>query len=275
MQATAIAEDVAEVVARFADPTLGLLASEDELRAWVAEGAALDPPLSPEASIRRMVPVKHGGLVTNVALKHQGRGLDLDDLISEGTLGLIWSARKYELHTMYGSPPRPVKFGTYATWAIRQKIYRAVLDRGSQIRLPENLRKWLNNPEELTPAQKEDDRYKAAVSALSRRFVSGSSPGPLGEDGEWFDRMPGGRRRASRGADECHVLLADLGERERGVVADRYGIGGDPKTLREIAAERGCTYQRIQQVEKDAMRRLVVAARRHRITYEQVFGETA
>lgn len=67
--------------------------------------------------------------VVKVAMKFQGRGLDLIDLISEGNLGLIEAAKRFD-------PERGNKFLTYAVWWVRQAIFIGLVEHGNKMRLP-------------------------------------------------------------------------------------------------------------------------------------------
>src|SRR5919205_308285 len=67
--------------------------------------------------------------VVQVALKYQGRGLPLSDLINEGNIGLMHAASKFD-------PERGTRFITYAVWWIRQAIMHALAAGGGAVRLP-------------------------------------------------------------------------------------------------------------------------------------------
>ena len=86
-------------------------------------------------------------LVVHNVKRYRGLGLDFEELLQEGVLGLIRAAEKFD-------PEAGYKFSTYATWWIRQKASRAVFDKGRTVRIPvhyqEQLRKLREAERELT-----------------------------------------------------------------------------------------------------------------------------
>jgi RNA polymerase primary sigma factor len=213
-------------------------------------------------------------LVVSIAKRYRGRGLAFADLIQEGNRGLMRAVDKYEHRLGF-------KFGTYATWWIRQGITRALADHARTVRVPCHQVGMLAAIErvrgELTVKQGREPSIEEIASALgvteeetrSLRVV-GRHPvslhEPLGGDGERaLEDFLGDSDTSNPGrAVDQHLLKERIGEvlrsltpREREVIELRFGLrDGHPRTLDEVARSYGITRERIRQIEARGLLKL-------------------
>ena len=206
-------------------------------------------------------------LVVSIAKKYRNRGLPFADLIQEGNRGLLRAVDKYEYKLEF-------KFGTYATWWIRQSIQRAFADLARTVRVPchqiavlaqtERARSELAAEMGREPTMEElAGRVNLPVEEVRSLRAVGKHPvslhEPVGGDGERAledflrDRgsvTPGEHVDQNLLRERIGEVLRSLAQREREVIELRYGLrDGQPKTLDEVARLFGITRERIRQIE--------------------------
>lgn len=212
--------------------------------------------------------------VVSVAKQYQGQGLSLPDLISEGNLGLIKAAKRFD-------ETRGFKFISYAVWWIRQSILQALAEQSRIVRLPLNQVGSLNkinkafakleqeyerppSADELAALLDLPPEKVADTMKVSGRHISMDAPFVEGESNSLLDVLP---NNDSAPADrlllneslskEIERALSTLTERERDVVKLFFGIGiNHGLTLEEIGAKFDLTRERVRQIKEKAIRRL-------------------
>lgn len=237
-------------------------AEEIELARQVAAGDELARRKLIESNLR---------LVIAIARRYISSGVPIIDLIQEGTLGLIRAAEKFDYR-------RGCRFGTYATWWIRQSVSRAAEEQSRLIHLPDHVAMRLRkvrrvaaqmaqenglypSPEQIAEASNIDLDEVIDLLSLIEQPISLDTPvddearSSLGDTIE--DRTaPVLADITSQHllSEELYQALAALTPRERAVITLRYGIGdGRSRTLLEVGKELGISRERVRQLEVVAL----------------------
>lgn len=215
-------------------------------------------------------------LVTSIAKKYQNRGIPLEDLIQEGTVGLIHAVDKYDWR-------RGFRFSTYATHWIRQALGRAVENQGRTIRLPSHAVESLGRIKRTRETLASRLRRAPTVAEIAAEvqmpadkvetLLRSETPEPMSLDapaGEGTTRLgdllpaeesqaPSARifRRTLR--EEIRRALHVLTPREREVLSLRYGFDNEtetPMTLEQVGKVLHLSRERARQIEAGALQKL-------------------
>jgi RNA polymerase primary sigma factor len=209
-------------------------------------------------------------LVVHWARRYQDRGVDMADLVQEGTFGLLRAVEKFDWE-------RGFRFSTYATWWIRQALQRAVQQHGRTIRIPlevgERLQRLdavtaelagaLGRPptdEELTEATGMDADERASLEGVARVAASLDQPAAADSATSLGDLVaPDGRDWAGE-VDEAMVFdrvraaVDRLPGLQRDVLRLRFGFDGDsPASLQATAERLGVGVRRVRRAEEEGL----------------------
>ena len=239
-------------------------AGERERR--LARAAVHGEPRAREQLVAEYLPA-----IRAIAYRYRDLGIPLDDLVQEGSLGLMDSIERFDRH-------RSDDFGVYARWRIRRAILNALTEQARLVRLPKRIvehRRALSHLDEegiKSNGHAVSTEDLAAASGLSIAevadarnvpFAAVSMDSEVGDGSTLASMLPDAAARdpAEDAAERELALLVDgavdhLPARQRDVVSRHFGIGGSPESLVAIGNELHISAQRARAIERAAFSRL-------------------
>ena len=212
-------------------------------------------------------------LVIKIAIKYQGRGLEISDLIQEGSIGLMKSIDRFDLK-------KGCRFSTYATWWIRQAIVIAINERGRAIRIPPHLNEKSSKIKNVVINLEKEFGRKPTIEEIADKLnistkkieeilnlsqtitsinqrINDDNYSELGDFIENNTATPEEATLEKVTAEEIRDKLSILNDRQQQIIKLRFGLDGDePKTLQEIGDIIGCSRENVRLIELKILKKL-------------------
>ena len=210
--------------------------------------------------------------VISVAKQYQGQGMPLIDMISEGNVGLIKAAEKFD-------ETRGFKFISYAVWWIRQSIMSAIAQHSRTVRLPLSQTNIIRKIKQASTSLEQEFEREPTTNELadmldfteesisssiesSQKGVSIDVPLWDTDDFSIADTLSGGSVETDRAlmkgslTIELQRSMINLNTTEREIITLNFGIGSDELSLTAIALKLNLSKERVRQIKKQALKRM-------------------
>ena len=212
------------------------------------------------------------GLVRAFATTFRGRGVSFDDLVQDGTVGLVRAVERFDHR-------RGVKFSTYAMWWIKRSMLDSIAS-ASLIRMPAKARRQLAEVQRAAEEIRRMGRCGASDAEIAARtelsettvrslraaaHVAASLDEPVAGDSTRLCDLVGDERAvdpleraiALEDLSEVSAMLRLLPQRHRDVITRRYGLNsGQSQSHEEIGESLGLGQERSRQIEREALHRM-------------------
>lgn len=176
--------------------------------------------------------------VVSIAKQYKGRGLAMEDLVSEGNIGLLKAAKNYKAHF-------DKRFVSYAAPYIRQAILHAIDQQAGLYRVPRDVMDAAREKRISRPLSMDAPIGGSQDLSLGRVLADQDSP------------VPDDVLNQHLLSETLQPLLRQLKPREQHVVQRFYGVGATPLTMAEIGQEMGLKRERVRQIRDQAVRHLI------------------
>ena len=225
-----------------------------------------------DIATRNEIVERNINLVRSIARNYHYSGIEFDDLVSEGCIGLIKAVEKYDYTLGY-------KFSTYAVHWIMRSMQRYIEDHGGTIRIPNHAHEKLAKIKKFINDYQNENGFEPDASFIAAEFGMSeadvvfymssqnkvtSLQQSIGEDLELCDVIPDDEitleerfENLDRDNTVLRAVNTFLTDREKYVITKRFGLfGSDIKTLSEIGAALGITGERVRTIQVYALKKL-------------------
>lgn len=233
--------------------------------------------------------------VVKIATRYQNRGLSLSELISEGNIGLIKAIEKFD-------PSKDIKLISYAIWWIKQRIMLAVSEKSSLIRVP------MGKVSSASKIKATSDRYFAqtgekpsseelsektnitekSIDQLKGQIIETVSLDEIFQTGDYNEYSSHDLIEARDSSDPQSLYyselmtqrienaISNLDSREADIIRTYFGLNEsmESKNFAQIAEEMGLSRERVRQIQKEALKKIMHDLRPEEDAFVDEFVET-